>query len=93
MDLYDRLLMDSRLVFLGRRGPGAGLRAPGRARDVLLILIPTCFISILARKPATAAHGTDEPRRPTGALPGPVLLEIVFSRLEIAAGHEHREAN
>lgn len=93
MDLRDGLLIDSRLVFLGRRGPGAGLRAPGRPRDVLFVLIPARFVSVFTVEPAAAAHGADKPRWPTGALPGPVLLEIVFSGLEIAARHEHREAN
>jgi hypothetical protein len=93
MDLRGGLLMDSRLVVLGRRGPGAGLRAPGRARDVLFILVPTRLVGIFAVESPAATHGADKPRRPTRALPGPILLEIVFSGLKIAAGHEHRQAN
>lgn len=37
--------------------------------------------------------GADEPRRTAGALPGPVLLEVVLFWLEVAARNNDEETN
>src|SRR5690349_2270585 len=57
------------------------------ARMIVLITIIT-IISVSA-----AADGTDKPGRAARAPPGPVLLEIILTRLNIAARNEHNKAD
>ena len=39
------------------------------------------------------AHGADEPRCATRALPGPVFLQVVLAGLDVAARDEDNEAD
>jgi hypothetical protein len=42
---------------------------------------------------SVAADGTDKPRRAAGAPPGPVLLEIILTRLDVAARNKDNKAD
>ena len=42
---------------------------------------------------SAVAHGADEPRCATRALPGPVLFEVVLAGLDVASRDEDNEAD
>lgn len=53
---------------------------------VLITIITIVGVSV-------ASDGTDKPGRAARAPPGPVLFEIILTRLDIAARNKHNEAD
>lgn len=58
----------------------------GSALTVVIIVVAVIIAD-------TAADGANEPGGATGSLPGPVLLEVVFAGLELAAGEENDDGD